>query len=55
MLEMAQEATTARKERANVEVILCQQNEKIKEMHAMLKKLVKDKDENGSKKGSVET
>ena len=55
MVEMTQDLMAARKEMANVELIIRQQNEQIKEIHEMLKELVKAKDNNKTKKGSTET
>ena len=54
MVEMAQEAATMKKEVANVEGILRQQNEQIKEIREMLKELVRTKDSNETKRGNVE-
>ena len=53
MVEMAQETTAAKKEVANVEGLLHQQNEQLKEIQEMLKELGKTNDNNESRRGNV--
>lgn len=54
MVEMAQETATAKKEVANVEGKLRQQNKQLKEIQEMLKEMGKTNDSNKSGKGKAE-
>ena len=54
MVEMAQETAAAKKEVVNVEGLLHQQNEQLKEIREMPKELVKTNDSNETRRGNAE-